>query len=133
MAQKGRDAMNRKTHKIKKIKINRASLEQALKEYDIGLMSTQNHWHLRADATGQCYVSEDTSYCISVAEFDGCEGAVQTIKHQSGYGDFDTANFATPEEAADYSAGEGIYAEQADQIIADLRQIYDDVVVEEGR
>jgi hypothetical protein len=68
------------------IKINRESLETAAAEYMIAIDTMQCHIHLRIDADGNAYVSEDAGYCVSADEYSREPGATKTVRHSQGSG-----------------------------------------------
>lgn len=95
--------------------VNETSLRDAIIEY-IGLVDrTQNHIHLRVTRNGECYVSEDTSFCIGEDEFNRLPSATITVKHEQGNGQCNLADGWTSDD-------EGIETIQAltDSILEDL-------------
>ncbi len=68
--------------------ICRDLLELAVIEYFNMVDSYQCHVHLRIDAEGKAYVSEDAGYSVSEAEYNREPGHVRTVKHQQGHGQF---------------------------------------------
>lgn len=68
------------------MKVNKTSLQAAAIEYLTAIDKLQCHVHLRIDADGEAYVSEDTGYCVSQAEYNKEEGASKTVKHAQGHG-----------------------------------------------
>lgn len=66
--------------------INHDSLRDAVIEYLTKIDSSQNHIMLRVCDDGTCYTVEDTSYCVSEAEFNRKPGCEKTVLHATGNG-----------------------------------------------
>ena len=100
------------------MQINESSLADAIVEYVELLDRTQNHIHLRVDADGKPYVSEDTSYCISEGEFNREPGSTITVKHEQGNGQCNLA-----EDWAEMDEGIETIATLTTAVLEDLTRL----------